>query len=308
MGVTPCLQRTLLFDRLHTGGVNRTTRVLETASGKGTNVARIIRILDGSSLLISVCGGDTGKQFKALLQKDGVPHSLVPSGYPMRICQTLIDEASGSVTELVEEASPFSLEETMTLRQLLAKGLEKSRWVVISGSPPPGASPTFYRDLIQQAQESDGRILLDTQKEPLLRALSANPWLVKLNRKELATTLERDIRTPNEIIDSALVLIERGAQNVVVTQGPHMVWWMSHGGIRKFVPPKVQAVNPIGSGDAMTAGIALGVSRGDSFEESLRLGIACGAANALTLTSGVVQPDSVQQLLVRIRPADSESG
>lgn len=308
IGVTPCLQRTLLFDRLHTGEVNRATRVLETASGKGTNVARIVRVLGGNSLLISVSGGDTGKQFKTLLQEDGVPHSLVPSRYPMRICQTLIDEASGSVTELVEEAFPFSPEEAVTLRRQLTKGLEKSRWAVISGSPPPGALPTFYRDLIQQVQASDGRVLLDTQKEPLLLALSANPWLVKLNQTELAVTLGRDIRTPNELEDSALALIERGAQNVVVTQGPHMVWWLSHEGIRKFVPPKVQAVNPIGSGDAMTAGIALGVSRGDSFEESLRLGIACGAANALTLTSGVVQPDSVQQLLARIRPADSESG
>jgi 1-phosphofructokinase family hexose kinase len=295
------LQRTLFFERLHTGGVNRSTQVIETASGKATNVARVIRVLGGESRLVGICGGDTGKRFEALLQKDGVPHSRILSRRPTRICQTLIDEATGKVTELVEEAAPLSSEEAKALRRQVTIDLKACRWLVISGSPPPETPPAFYRDLIQLAQQLGGQVLLDTQKEPLLKALPATPWLVKLNRQELAATLGQDIRTPNEIKDAALVLIERGARNLVVTQGPHAVCWVSRQGIQTFVPPNVQPLNPIGGGDAMAAGIAVGVSRGDPLEESIRLGIACGAANALTHTSGVVEPDSVLEILTRIR-------
>ncbi|MFC1764261.1 1-phosphofructokinase family hexose kinase [Planctomycetota bacterium] len=300
LGVTPCLQRTLLFDRLRTGDVNRATRIIETVGGKGTNVARVLQVLGGNVRLVGVCGGDTGRRFEALLQEEGVCHSLIPSKQPTRICQTLIDEATGKVTELVEEASPLRPEEIAALRRQLTEGLQKSPWLVIAGSPPPDTAPTLYRDFIQQAHASDRRVILDTQKEPLRAALSAAPWLVKLNQQELAVTLGRNIRTPEETRDAALALIERGAHNVVVTQGPHTVWWVSRQGIRTFTPPSVQPVNPIGSGDAMAAGIALGVSRQDSLEASIRLGIACGAASVQTLTSGVVQADSVLELLARM--------
>ena len=47
-------------------------------------------------------------------------------------------------------------------------------------------------------------------------------------------------------------------------------------------PPKVEAINPIGSGDAMTAGLMAGVVRGLPPEESFRLGMAAAAANTLT--------------------------
>lgn len=304
LGITPCLQRTLFFDQLRTGEVNRATRVIETASGKGTNVARVIQVLGGASRLVGICGGETGKRFQTLLQKEGVPHSLVQSRYPTRICQTLVDEARGNATELVEEAATLDPEEIKMLKKQLAEGLQQGQWLVISGSPPPKTAPSLYRDLIEQAQGLGASVLLDTQKEPLLEALSATPWMVKLNQQELAVTLKRDIRTPSETKNSALILFERGARNVVITQGPQRVWWISREGVRTLIPPKVRPINPIGSGDAMTAGIALGVSRGDSIEESLRLGIASGAANALTLTSGVVQPHSVHELLNEVSQAE----
>lgn len=300
LALTPCLQRTLFFNPLCWGQVNRTARVIETASGKGVNVARVLHVLGGNERLLCPVGGTTGERFTVLLEEEGLTGTLVPSAAPTRICQTLIDEKAGQVTELVEEAAPVTSEVQAALRKQLVTDLQEACCLVISGSPPPDTNPTIYRDLIQLAQGRNCRVILDTQKQPLLEALDANPWMVKLNQEELGLTLARDITNAEETVDAARVLLERGIQNVVVTQGADRVWLINEEGVRTCQPPPIKPVNPIGSGDAMAAGIALGVSKGESLAESLRLGIACGAANALTQTSGVVQPGAVLRLQPKV--------
>ena len=58
----------------------------------------------------------------------------------------------------------------------------------------------------------------------------------------------------------------------------------------------IEAVNPVGSGDAVTAGMAVELSRGKDVSEAIVTGMACGAANALTLVSGLLKPDDVVRL------------
>ena len=47
------------------------------------------------------------------------------------------------------------------------------------------------------------------------------------------------------------------------------------------------------------AGLASALSQGQRLPDAARLGVACGAANALTPTAGVVRPDDVAELLAR---------
>ena len=51
----------------------------------------------------------------------------------------------------------------------------------------------------------------------------------------------------------------------------------------------MKAINPIGSGDSLAAGLASAILRGQRMPDAAKLGIACGAANAMTpcpVTSG----------------------
>jgi tagatose 6-phosphate kinase len=47
----------------------------------------------------------------------------------------------------------------------------------------------------------------------------------------------------------------------------------------------------------MTAGIALALARGRSIHDAARLGVACGAANAMTPEAGAVRLSDVRRLL-----------
>ena len=59
-------------------------------------------------------------------------------------------------------------------------------------------------------------------------------------------------------------------------------------------------MNPVGSGDCLLGGLAVGLARGASAEEALRLGVACGAANAATPETGFVRREDVEALLPRV--------
>ena len=71
-------------------------------------------------------------------------------------------------------------------------------------------------------------------------------------------------------------------------------------GAWRVLPPTVDVVNPIGSGDSLLAGV---MAQGwfSLTPEAVAYGTACAAANCLSLTSGVVQQGDVERLLPQVR-------
>lgn len=64
--------------------------------------------------------------------------------------------------------------------------------------------------------------------------------------------------------------------------------------------PQVDTVSTIGSGDSTVAGFAVGFSRGCPMEEVVRLAMACGTANALTNSVGLLKHDALESILNQI--------
>ncbi len=301
VGLTPCEQRTLCFESLHKGEVNRAKSVVVSSSGKATNVARVLQTLGSHAVLTGFAGGPAGKQFLARLTAEGIPHSFVETIGPTRICQTLIDETDRVATELVEETPLPALGEWRRFHDIFQALLEHAELAIISGSPPPGSDPDVYAELIVRARQKNCRVWIDAQQEPFTRAIAARPWLAKLNRAELSRTVGAKINGDPDLARAARDVCSAGAEIVIVTDGQRPAWLVTKSEIHQACPPAIKPLNAIGSGDAMTAGMAHGLTAGQSLLEAFRLGMACGAANALTLTPGVVEPNAVDQLLAGVK-------
>jgi sugar/nucleoside kinase (ribokinase family) len=98
-------------------------------------------------------------------------------------------------------------------------------------------------------------------------------------------------------------LIERGAQAVVVTQGKDAVWVMEGATAWELTPPAVAPiVNPIGCGDCLAAGVAIGLDRGDSLLNAVRFGMAAAADNVTQLLPARLSAERVAALGDRIAP------
>ena len=291
IGLTPAVQELREFDSFTLGAVNRSPAIHRSVAGKGPNVARVLRQLGGHPLLLGFVGGATGQFITANLRREGVAEKLVRTAQPTRICTTLLDHATGTITELVEEAQLPTRAEWRKFQQTLDRQLPRAWTVVIAGALIPGANPAIYRDIARRG----GRVIIDSQRAPLLGALEYRPLLAKLNVHELENTLGRSCATESQILAGARRLLAAGARQVVVTDGAAGAWLVAPGAVWQYRPPRLTPVNPIGSGDAMTAGIVRALERGADLVEAVRYGVACGAANAVTLIAGTVRMPDVRR-------------
>ena len=69
-----------------------------------------------------------------------------------------------------------------------------------------------------------------------------------------------------------LSLGSRGAIGAIEWQGAEQLW--------EATPPRIEAISPIGAGDALAAALTWSLSNGDDFPEALGWGVAAGSASA----------------------------
>jgi 1-phosphofructokinase family hexose kinase len=285
LGLTPALQRTMLFDRLETDEVNRARQVIESAAGKALNTARALATLGTPAQTAGFNGGQTGRAIAAFLKEYGVTSALTPMKAPTRICTTLIDRKACTVTELVEEApAPGTAAVARFVRENLKRTREASM-LVISGTLPPFAGDEFYVGFVRAAAEAGVHVVIDSHKTALIDVLFERPLLAKLTVRELETTLGEPMNSERRVLRGMRDLLGMGAQNVFVTQGGKAAYLLTPKQTWRITPPEIaRRENPIGSGDCATAGIVHALLKGKSLREAACFGLACGSANVESLT------------------------
>ena len=295
-GFTPCVQRIIEFDQLEKERVNRAARVTVGIGGKGANTARMVTQMGGKPELVGFAGGANGRLLEEMLNNEGVTFRHVEVDGETRICQTLLVAGNPENTELVEEMPPISADEWSRMVALF-RSLDLSGAVVaVSGKLPAGAPSDAYAQIAKRVAEQDGCVILDAPGEPLLLALEHKPFIVKINEVELLETVGGE-----DLMAACRELIHRGAQSVLITRGSRRVFYVDDSETLEIFPPKIEAVNPVGSGDAVTAGMAVELARGKDVSEAIITGMACGAANALNLVSGMLKLNDVERLRLQVR-------
>lgn len=294
-GLSPAWQAVMRFRALVPGEVNRARDVWRGASGKVLNVAIALDALGCPHHAVTVLGGAAGRMVADDCAEGGVTLSAVPTATATRTCTTLLDEASGRTTELVENAAPIAADELAAFVAAYGVAVDGAGAAVLSGSLPAATPATLYRELLARTRCP---AILDARGPELLEALPLRPLLVKPNREELARTVGRELVTEDDVRGAIAGLVARGARWVVVTDGPRPVVVAGpDGGRWRIVPPRPPRVeNPIGSGDCLAAGVAAALVAGREPLAAVVHGIACAADNCRTLLAGRLDPSEVARL------------
>ena len=171
----------------------------------------------------------------------------------------------------------------------------------MSGTITQGGPADLYLRGTQLAHEAGALSVVDAQGVALVEALAARPGLVKPNRPELAATVGRELTDEKEVMSAMRELCERGAQRVVITAGKQPALAFDGRSFWRVHAPRIEALNPIGSGDAFTAGLVWRLLRGEDLGEACRWASASGAANALTIMAGDVRLSDVERLVREVR-------
>jgi tagatose 6-phosphate kinase len=290
-GLSPAWQSVMRFSSLTPGEVNRATATWSCASGKVLNVAVALRHLGADCRAVTVLGGppavSTEGEFAAL----GIDLVVVPTHATTRTCTTLLDDATGRTTELVENAAAITDAEQRAFVTAYADAVASAKVAVLSGSLPAGTPHTLYRELMAV---TPCPVVLDARGPELLAALGEKPLLVKPNREELARTVGATITCDEELFAAMEQLRSLGALWVVVTDGPRPISVVGpEGRCRLFPPPLDSVENPIGSGDCLAAGFAVAIGNGQAPVDALRYGIACATENCRSLFAGRLDRERV---------------
>jgi len=267
------------------GEVMRVTQCINTAGGKGLNVAKVVALCKEDVMATGFAGGHTGAHVEELLDEAGVANEFVKIKGESRCCINILDENSKS-TEFLEPGATVSDAEIRVFKTLFKELIAKSDVITISGSVPKGVPTTIYADMVNMAKEQRKKVILDTSGELLKEGIKALPSMVKPNIDELEFLLGTKISSRDQVVEAAVKLHKQGIPYVVVSLGGEGALMVCNQGVYRGVPPKLDAVNTVGCGDSMIAAFAVSFSREFDEEEALRFATAVSAANAMSPKTG----------------------
>lgn len=292
--LNPAIDMSYRMDELKLNTVNRCNHVIKTPGGKGLNVTRVLKGVGADVCTTGFLGGKTGELIQQELDAAAIHHCFVPIKGNTRHCLALMHE--GKQTEILEGGPIISDEEARTFIKTYNLLLDQATLVTASGSLPKGLPKSFYQRLIELATKKNKKFLLDTSGETLKCGIKAQPYLIKPNQEELAAIMGTEINNESDLLVSVKKLAETGIPFIVVSLGKKGALGYVDGHAFLVKPPKINAVNPVGSGDAMIAGLAYGFSRGLSPKEALIYGTVFGTLNAAEERTGSIQADQVEKL------------
>jgi 1-phosphofructokinase family hexose kinase len=300
VGFNTAIDRFIRLDTLRVGAVNRVLDEQVCPGGKGLHVAQTIAALGERVQLVGLVDSAQRNLIGRRMSERGVLFHGIEITESLRTCIALRD-AKGQVTEILGQGPLLNEEQREALLRAFRRSVDDSDLVILSGSLPRGFSPTTYAEMATYVHAAGKRCLVDASGELLRHALQAQPFLVKPNRDEIAELLGCPIDDIAAAADAAHELVIGGVAMPVVTMGAMGAVAADASGVWHAAIELAQIRNTVGSGDCLLAGIAVGMVRGMTLEETLRLGAACGAANAQGEETGFVERRPVEALLSQVQ-------
>lgn len=264
------------------------------AGGGGVNVARFARVLGATVSAVFTAGGSTGSRMIDMVEAAGVPGVPVPIEGATRESFTVNERATGKQYRFVLPGPVLSPGEEARCLEALRRAAYSAQFVVASGSLPPGVPLDFYQRVADMCREAGALLILDTSGGGLSH-ITSGVYLLKPSVRELRECVGRPLPTEAEQLAAAHELIDRGiARIVVVSLGAQGALLAASSHSERFPALPVAAVSGIGAGDAMVAGITVGLAEGWTLDRAVRYGIAAATAKLQTPATSVFDRADVE--------------
>ena len=282
-------QRTVVFDSLKTGGVNRSNHYGLYASGKAVNSARVLEQLE-KGCERTVCPlGVNSAEFIELAQKDGLELSWIDVPWKIRECWTLLDNENHTTTELIADEKPAASLEIpanldVKILKLITQQLEECDAIILAGSRQGIWPQDIYPAICGIALDMGKTVLADFTGNDLNSALkTAVPSIIKINDEEFSKTFGIPATKENICAKS-----QELHNIIVITRGTDSTLAAKDGAFYEEPVPKVQAVNTIACGDSFNAGFLYEYLNSGNMDAALKKGTWCAVQNALSEVPGSI--------------------
>src|SRR5215216_2874496 len=243
----PAIDRTIILSSLVLGSVQRAEQSIVVAGGKGLNVARAIRRLDGEALCMGFAGGHAGRLLADLAQNEALNFSWTWMNSETRTCTVLVTQ-NGDATVINEPGTPVSKSDWKRLQQDVRKHISSLNLVCVSGSLPPDSSAEDLHGLLSMLVNTAKQVWVDTSGPALLAALTVPGLCIKVNGDEISEPLGFEVKDVPSAKRALMMLVERGMTACVITLGAMGALLATKEGRWHAKGPRVRVVSTVGSG------------------------------------------------------------
>lgn len=283
----PCVDKTVFIDDLKVGTFMRSAKCTCIPGGKGTNVSRAVNALGRPTKAMVIVGGHPGAHVVDMIRnQDHVEPVPVWVESQTRTITTVLEEPIHRQTAFFEPGSRVTDAEAENLVAVFAEAVREARVVTFNGTVPDPSIRGIYPRLIALAKKAGALTILDSHGPEFALGLDALPYMVKPNVAETEELVGFPLDTDAAKWKAIEALHARGVEMVVLSLGKDGALVSRNGERLHVAPPAIREVNPVGSGDALVAGFAIGLLENMTLRDMARLGVAAGTANAMNWDIG----------------------
>jgi len=266
--------------------------------GGGINVARVAHRLGADVLAIYPIGGQIGKLLHRLVEREAIASLVTPSHVETRENFTAYEEETGAQYRFVLPGSRLHRAEWEAVLDRLASLTEPPKFVVASGSMPPGAPDDFFARVARQAKTLGARTVIDTSGPALAAALTEGVAVIKPNLVELAEYVAAPLERDEDRIAACREIAADGrAEIVALTLGDQGALLVTADRAWRALPLTIEAVSTVGAGDSFLGGLVAALAADKPLEDAFRVAVAAASAAVRTPGTGLCQPQDVERLL-----------
>ena len=259
----PALDYVVKVEHFALGSVNRTIRENIFYGGKGINVSALLANLGYRSTALGFIAGFTGREIERGVRSLGFDSDFIQVEKGMsRINVKLKSDQESEINGMGPEITAGDVD------QLFEKlsYLKKEDVLVLSGSIPAAIDSDIYQRIMERLDGRGIRMVVDAEKDLLLKVLKYRPFLIKPNNHELGSMAG----------NGAILVAEDGS-------------------VHRRQAARGTVKNSVGAGDSMVAGFIAGYLEKGDYAYALKLGTACGGATAFS--DGIGTKDEIMRLL-----------
>ena len=254
--LNPSVDIAYQLDTFHLDAVNRVEKVQKTAGGKGLNVTRVLKQIGEDVVATGFIGGEIGSYVKKQLTRNDIKNSFVEIGNDTRNCIAILHD--GQQTEILEQGPTIHEHEALNFIEHLEIILNNVDVVVISGSLPKGLVSNYYVEIVELCKKWGIAVVLDCSGETLKKVLESQqkPTVIKPNTEELSQLIGKNVTDDIQELKAVLSgQLFQGIDWIVVSLGAKGAFAKHKDKFYRVKIPKINVVNPVGSGDSTVAGI-----------------------------------------------------
>jgi 1-phosphofructokinase family hexose kinase len=302
----PALDRSLFIPKIAINQVLRANKVIVNCGGKGFNVSRALKALGLKSTALGFAGGVTGKKLHSELEFLKIPTQFVWISNETRTNIAIFSEDELDSVKVNEAGPTISICEQKRLEDLIDELAKPGDYWILAGSLAPGLPVDFYQNLIITIQGHGAKAILDTSGKCLLEGIKAHPFMIKPNQEEVEYLLDEKLYDVADLKRASQILHSNGISWVAVSCGVKGMVLTNQDGSWYTPAPPVQAVNTVGAGDALVAGLIWAMVNGYQPGYIAAWGVAAGSIAASLDGVNFGGYDDIEELFKLIKDSTRE--